>query len=160
MGQESGLDTERLRDSMSESRHSIERTVDQLRRRVRTGLDWRSHVSRHPLPALGVVMVGGLLAGRMAAETTEGLRSGSAGARLRGDGAWGAGAQPSRPRAFQGVWNRARSRAEGIVDRVIDGTGDAVETIVVPALLDNLSEFLGGVRRRPDGRPAGVTGRP
>jgi hypothetical protein len=59
---------------------------------------------------------------------------------------------------FHSSLSRARERAETIVDRLVDGAGDAIERILVPTLMERFSGVLGqlgSASRSEDGRAGG-----
>lgn len=58
---ESGRSAEEIRQDIAAKRESISETVDRLSDRVQETFDWRTHVIRHPLAAIGVAAGLGVL---------------------------------------------------------------------------------------------------
>ena len=56
---------EEIRQDIAARRESITETVDRLSDRFQQTLDWKAHVSNHPLAALGVAAGLGFIAARM-----------------------------------------------------------------------------------------------
>jgi hypothetical protein len=176
MDQARAVDKERLRENMEQTRASIRDTVVELRGRVSDAVDWRQHVGRHPAAGLAIAAAAGLLLGRGLAALT--MRDGEEGeygqpyemAGYRGAEVYqGESTFAAAPRAARSAFKMAEpalagarravghsvarlgSRAEGILDRLIDEMTDAVESTLVPALIDRFRRLIDIDRRGPRG---------
>lgn len=167
---------------MEETRASIGHTVEELRGRVNDALDWRQYVNRHPGASLTVAAAAGMLLGRGLARLVR--RNGRGEdmepygyqyrtAETYGEGGFTAAAsrlaqsahEAAAPavsgarRAMGQSVSRLGSRAEGILNRVIDELTDAVETTLVPALTSRFRSLIDlnqmGSRRREGGDGGG-----
>jgi hypothetical protein len=137
-------------------------------------MQWQTYVERHPASALAAaaligVMTGRRLARRFAAEDP---------AAGYGDLGYGPGppapgpeyrlAAPARPAAARpdymasvsASWARLGSRAEALVNRLIDEVADAAERAVVPALVGGIQAVLERRPARPVNRSVPGEGRP
>jgi hypothetical protein len=171
---------------METTRSSIRDTVEELREKVSDTFDWHHYVERYPGTSLTVAVAVGMLVGRGVASLV--LKNGEerAGAERYGYGAYrpvesfgesaltptvsrpAATEEPSQVmagarRAVGQSATRLGSRIEGMVNRVIDEMGDAVETTLVPALTAWVREMLdfgpsAGRRGRETAGPRGERG--
>ena len=152
------VETERLKEEMADSRASIAETVEELRGAVSQAMDWREQVKAHPGASLGIVAGAGVVLGHWLG-----------GKMVSGEHPRAAtpAAAPSQPQAaglLDGSLNRAGTRMESLVNRVIDEVADAVETAAIVPLFTRLRGFLrtrtGATRedtaRTGFGSPAGV----
>jgi hypothetical protein len=146
---------------MEETRSQIRSTVEELRDRVNERLDWRHYVDRYPGSSLTAAVAVGVLLGRFVASFTR--RSGRTeepyaygGYRTaEGYGESGftatAGAAESSfsgaRRALGQSASRLGTRAEGIVNRLIDEMTDAVESTLLPALTTRFRSLIDFDRR-------------
>jgi hypothetical protein len=113
---------------------------------------WQTYVERHPVRILTAAALVGLVVGRRAARvfTVNGYRgpvrawkAGAGGvdaiamipARLDSPGV-------DRLAAASASWQKLDSRVEELVNRVIDDVADAVERVLVPALVGGVQTFL------------------
>jgi hypothetical protein len=143
---------------MEETRSQIRGTVEELRDRVNERLDWRHYVDRYPGSSLTAAVALGVFVGRCVAgriqrrgegASYEGYRT----AERYGDSGFtatgGAGATPlsgTRRAVGQSV-SRLGTRAEGIVNRLIDELTDAVESTLLPALTTRFRRLIDVDRR-------------
>ena len=166
---------------MEETRASIGHTVEELRGRVNDTLDWRQYVNRYPGASLTVAVAAGMLLGRglggLVRRNGRGEGVEPYGGRYRtaetyGEGGFTAAASRAAHPAYaaaepavsgarramgQSV-SRLGSRAEGILNRVIDELTDAVETTLVPALTSRFQSLIDldqSSRRREGGYGGG-----
>jgi hypothetical protein len=138
---------------MEETRSQIRGTVGELRDEVTERLDWRHYVDRYPGASLTVAVALGMLLGRglgallrrrgepdpfASYRTAE--RYGESG--IEAASAESAPALSGARRAVGQSVSRLGSRAEGIVNRLIDELTDAVEGTLVPALTTRLRSLL------------------
>jgi hypothetical protein len=123
-----GVNTDRLRRDIDATRVSISETVSELRQKVGEALKWQTCLERHPTPILTGAVLVGLVVGRQ-------IASG-----LRVNGRPGPG--PTRFMAVSAPWQKLGSRAEGLVNRVIDEVADAAERALVPALVGSVQTLL------------------
>lgn len=160
---------------MEETRASIRSTVEELRGKVSDTLDWRQYVNRYPGTSLSVAVGIGMLLGRGMAVLI--LRNGRGdeaeygyrGAETYGEGgftasttrvaqstyeAGGSTVSGARRAVGQSV-SRLGSRAEGILNRLIDELTDAVETTLVPALTGRFRALIDVDRRSARPRESG-----
>jgi hypothetical protein len=172
---------------MEHTRASIRDTVGELREKVSETTDWRHYVNRYPGTCLTVAVAAGMLVGRSLAGLLPRSDGDSAGeaygyggysARAResygesallpssGGGAAsesrGAGEWLAGPRRVMGQSAaRLGSRAETILNRIVDELADAVEQ-AVPAFTSRLTSFIDPARRgeRDPGRRYGEHGGP
>jgi hypothetical protein len=157
---------------MEQTRSQIRSTVEELKDRVNERLDWRHYVDRYPGSSLTAAVALGVLLGRCAAGFTR--RSGRAGdepyayggyrtAERYGESGFTAtatAAEPSFPatrRAIGQSASRLGSRAEGVINRLIDELTDAVESTLLPALTSRFRRLI-DVDRRGGGRHEGGDG--
>jgi hypothetical protein len=158
---------------MEETRSQIRGAVEELKDRVNERLDWRHYVDRYPGSSLTAAVALGVLLGRCVASLTR--RSGQAEAEPYAFGGYrtaerygesgltaaGATTEPAFSGARRAVGqsvSRLGSRAEGIVNRLIDELTDAVESTLVPALTTRFRTLLDFDRRggwRHEGGPGG-----
>lgn len=160
---------------MEETRSQIRSTVEELRGKVNETLDWRHYVDRYPGTSLTVAVAVGMLLGRSlgalvrrddddAAETYGSYRTAegygesgftaaasTAASRAAGiaESAYAA-AEPTLSTARRAVGqsvSRLGSRAEGILNRLIDEMTDAVETTLIPALTGRFRGLIDFDRR-------------
>lgn len=150
---------------MEETRASIGNTVEELRGKVNDALDWRQYVNRYPGASLTVAVAAGMLLGRGLGrlvrrngrgEDVEPYGYQYRTAETYGEGGFTAAAsraahsasEAAEPavsgarRAMGQSVSRLGSRAEGILNRVIDELTDAVETTLVPALTSRFRSLL------------------
>jgi hypothetical protein len=147
---------------MEETRGQIRGTVEELRDRVNERLDWRHYVDRYPGSSLTAAVALGVLLGRFVgsfgrrngrAEDEAPAYGGYRTAERYGDSgftATAAGEEPSYSstrRALGQSASRLGSRAEGIINRLIDELTDAVETTLVPALTTRFRSLIDFDRR-------------
>jgi hypothetical protein len=147
---------------MEHTRSQIRSTVEELKDRVNERLDWRHYVDRYPGSSLTAAVALGVLFGRcVAAFTRRGGRAedvpyASGGYRTAerygelGFTETAAAAEPSFPatrRALGQSASRLGSRAEGVVNRLIDELTDAVESTLLPALTSRFRRFIDVDRR-------------
>ncbi len=163
---------------MEETRASIGHTVEQLRGRVNDALDWRQYVNRYPGASLTVAVATGMLLGwglgglvrrNGRGEDVEPYGYQYRTAETYGEGGFTAAASRAAHPASEAAAptvsgarrvmgqsvSRLGSRAEGILNRVIDELTDAVETTLVPALTSRFRSLIDldhmGSRRRAGG---------
>ncbi len=146
MDQGRTLEAEELSRAMEDSRASISETVSELREAVNQAIDWREHVKTHPGASLGIAAGAGLIVGRWVGTKITGADTSRPGARDEAAG-WSpashvksVGAPPGR--MLDGSRHRAASRAESLVNRVIDEVADAVEAGALVPLFARLRGFL------------------
>jgi hypothetical protein len=148
---------------MEETRSQIRSTVEELRDRVNERLDWRHYMDRYPGASLTAAVALGVLLGRCLASFTR--RNGRAGdgphaygdyrtAERYGESGFTATAAATAAPAFSGARralgqsaSRLGSRAEGIVNRLIDELTDAVESNLLPALTSRFRSLVDFDRR-------------
>jgi hypothetical protein len=145
---------------MEQTRSQIRSTVEELKDRVNERLDWRHYVDRYPGSSLTAAVAMGVLLGRCVAAVTR--RSGRAGdapyayggyqtaERYGESGFTATAAEPSFPatrRALGQSASRIGSRAEGVVNRLIDELTDAVESTLLPALTSRFRRLIDVDRR-------------
>ena len=157
MDQGRTLEAEELSRAMEDSRASISETVSELRDAVNHAIDWREHVKTHPAASLGIAAGTGLIVGRWLGTKITGSEAAGPNARDEAGG-WTAashaaavGASPGR--ILDGSRHRVASRAESLVNRVIDEVADAVEAGALVPLFARLRDFLhqsAAPARRPD----------
>jgi hypothetical protein len=157
---------------MEQTRSQIRGTVEELKDRVNERLDWRHYVDRYPGSSLTAAVALGVLLGRCVAAFTR--RTGRAGdepytyggyrtAERYGESGYTAttaAGEPSFPatrRALGQSASRLGSRAEGVVNRLIDELTDAVESTLLPALTSRFRRFI-DVDRRGGSRHEGGHG--
>lgn len=146
---------ERLTQAMDATRASIGGTLEKIRGRVQEAADWRHYVDQYPGASLSLALSGGVLGGRWLGGVLGPAILGSSprpspGAHVAASAVAGA-ARESTPaeaafrasRPWSGVPARAGSRLEAIANRVMDEMADAVELVVVPALLTRFRRLLG-----------------
>jgi hypothetical protein len=173
MDQGRTLEAQELSRAMEDSRASISETVSELREAVNHAIDWREHVKTHPGASLGIAAGAGLIVGRWVGTKITGSDTSRPGARDEAAG-WSPASHvksvgaPSG-RMLDGSRHRAASRAESLVNRVIDEVADVVEAGALVPLFARLRDFLqsGAPARRGDeahrtdtsqGRPAAADG--
>jgi hypothetical protein len=171
---------------MEETRASIGHTVEELRGKVNDALDWRQYVNRYPGASLTVAVAAGMLLGRglggLVRRNGRGEDAEPYGYQYRtaetyGEGGFTAAASRAAHSAYEAAEpavsgarramgqsvSRLGSRAEGILNRVIDELTDAVETTLVPALTSRFRSFIDlnqlGNRRRAGGSGGDAAGR-
>ena len=146
MDQGRTLEAEELSRAMEDSRASISETVSELREAVNQAIDWREHVKTHPGASLGIAAGAGLIVGRWVGTKITGSDAPAPGRARRGGGlvagvhVKSVGAPPGR--MLDGSRHRAASRAESLVNRVIDEVADAVEAGALVPLFARLRDFL------------------
>jgi hypothetical protein len=177
---------------MEETRGQIRSTVEELKDKVNETLDWRHYVDRYPGTSLTVAVALGMLLGRglgsLVRRNGEDEAESDGNGAYRTAESYGeagftaaASAAPSRVarmaesayasaepalsgarRAVGQSVSRLGSRAEGILNRVIDELTDAVESTLIPALTTRFRNLLDVDRRssqRHEGGEAGGGGR-
>jgi hypothetical protein len=146
---------ERLTQTMDATRASIGGTLEKIRGRVQEAADWRHYVDQYPAASLSLALGVGALGGRWLGSVVGPAILGSAprpspgahgAASAVAGAAWEsapaeAAFRASRP--WSGVPARAGSRLETMSTRVIDEMADAVELVVVPALMTRFRRLLG-----------------
>jgi hypothetical protein len=165
MDQGRTLEAEELSRAMEDSRASITETVGELREAVNQAMDWREHVKTHPGASLGIAAGAGLIVGRWVG--TKIVGSEVPRGRARDVAGWTRPSHPtslgaSQGRILDGSRHRAASRAESLVNRVIDEVADAVEAGALVPLFARLRDFLhesAAPARRPDEWQRAETGR-
>ena len=161
---------------MEHTRSQIRGTVEELKDRVNERLDWRHYVDRYPGASLTVAVGLGVLLGRGVCaairrrnggdESDEYAFGGPRLAERYGDAGFTAAAPAMSPPALSGARravgqsvSRLGSRAEGILNRLIDELTDAVEGTLVPALTTRFRSLLDferqSVRRHEGGHGEG-----
>jgi hypothetical protein len=161
---------------MEETRASIRNAVEELRGKVSDTLDWRQYVNRFPGTSLTLAVGVGMLLGRgVAALVRRNDRSDEAEYRYRSAETYGEGGftetravrsayEAGEPtlsgarRAMGQSVSRLGSRAEGILNRLIDDLTDAVETTLVPALTGRFRGLIDMDRRSARRRESGYGG--
>jgi hypothetical protein len=164
---------------MEETRASIRNTVEELRGRVSDTFDWRQYVNRYPGASLTLAVGVGMVLGRgvaalvvrrdRGAEAEYAYRTaetyGESGfTTTRGRSEYGS-EEPTLSgarRAMGQSVSRLGSRAEGVLNRLIDELTDAVETTLVPALTGRFRSLIDmdrrSLRRRESGSGGEVAG--
>jgi hypothetical protein len=149
---------------MEHTRSQIRGTVEELKDRVNERLDWRHYVDQYPGTSLTVAVGLGLLLGRSLGglirrrngmdESDEYEYGGPRLAERYGDAGLTAAAPVASAPALSGARravgqsvSRLGSRAEGILNRLIDELTDAVESTLVPALTTRFRSLLDFERR-------------
>jgi hypothetical protein len=141
-------DAEELSRAMEDSRASISETVGEIREAVTHAIDWRERVKTHPGASLGIAAGTGLIVGRWIGgkitrpDMTGHIPGEAATAWTRPSHPTSLGASQTSPRMLDGTIHRAASRAEGLVNRVIDEVADAVEAGALMPLFSRLRDFL------------------
>ena len=140
-------DAEELSRAMEDSRASISETVGEIREAVTHAIDWRERVKGHPGASLGIaagtgLIVGRWIGGKITRSDTPGRLHSEAAAWTRPSHPTSLGASQMGPRMLDGSIHRAASRAESLVNRVIDEVADAVEAGALVPLFSRLRGFL------------------
>jgi hypothetical protein len=157
---------------MEHTRASIRNTVEELRGKVGDTVDWRQYVNWRPGASLTVALGLGLVLGRARGgrvrrshhEEPDGRA-----AEPHGDSGFPRAAsrrarladEPAEPilgdarRVVGESVSRLGSRAEGILNRLVDELTDAVETMLIPALAARVRDFLDLESRRSRSSPGG-----
>jgi hypothetical protein len=124
-----GKDTERLREAVDNVRASVHETVDELSDRVNRAVDVREQVRSHPLAALAVATVAGLVIGRQLASLLG----------LGGIAALGAGAALRAAPASNGHM---------ITDRIVNSVGATLASAVLVPVISGLQQLVESSRAR------------
>ena len=147
---------------MEETRGQIRSTVEELRDRVNERLDWRHYVDRYPGSSLTAAVAVGVLLGRCLGSFTRGsdraedepyAYGGYRAAERYGESGFTATAGAGESslsgarRALGQSASRLGTRAEGIVNRLIDEMTDAVESTLLPALSSRFRSLIDFDRR-------------
>jgi len=129
-----GKETERLREAVDNVRASVHETVDELSDRVNRAADVREQVRAHPIAALAVATVAGLVIGRQLTSLlgVGGLAALGAGAALRA---------------------RPASNGHLIADRIVNGLGATLASAVLVPVISGLQHLVESSRAQTaDGR--------
>jgi hypothetical protein len=118
-----GKETERLREAVDNVRASVHETVDELRDRVNKATDAREQIRTHPIAALAVATVAGLLIGRQLTSLLG----------LGGLAALGAGAARRATPANNGYV---------IADRIINSVGATLASAVLVPVISGLRQLV------------------
>lgn len=115
-------ETERLREAVDDARVSIHETVDELSDRVRRAADVREQVRAHPIAALAVATVVGLVIGRQLT-----LLAGLSGIA-----------------AIRGPMLRTTPARNGhlIADRIVNGVGATLASAVLVPAMSGLQQLV------------------
>jgi hypothetical protein len=118
-----GKETDRLREAVDSVRASVHETVDELSDRVNRAADVREQVRTHPIAALAMATVAGLVVGRQLTSLlgVGGLAALGAGAALR--------AAPA-------------SNGHVIADRIINGVGATLASAVLVPVISGLQQLV------------------
>lgn len=136
---------ERLTQAMDATRASIGGTLEKIRGRVQEAADWRHYVDQYPAASLSLALSVGVVGGRWLGGVISPAILGSTASAVAGAGREPTPAEAAfrASRPWSGVPARAGSRLEAIANRVMDEMADAVELVVVPALLTRFRRLLG-----------------
>src|SRR5215467_12047905 len=118
-----GKETERLREAVDSVRASVHETVDELSDRVNRAADMREQVRTHPIAALAVATVAGLVIGRHLTMFlgVSGLTALGAGAALRA---------------------RPMGNGHVVADRIINGVGATLASAVLVPVITGLQQLV------------------
>jgi hypothetical protein len=118
-----GKETDRLREAVDDVRASVHETVDELSDRVNRAADVREQVRTHPIAALAVATVTGIVVGRQLTMLlgVGGLAALGAGAALRA---------------------RPASNGHVVADRIINGVGATLASAVLVPVIAGLQQLV------------------
>jgi hypothetical protein len=131
MDEQRGKETERLREAVEDVRASVHETVNELSDRVHKATDVHEQVRSHPVAALAVAAVGGLIVGRQLTSLLG----------LGGIVALGASAALRATPASNGHVNV-------IVDRIINGVGAALASAVLVPVVSTIQRVIESSRAK------------
>lgn len=135
MDQPRERETERLRDAVHSARASVEHTATELHERVHRATDLQEQVRAHPIVALSIAAIAGLVIGRQLVSLLGigGIATLGATTVLRGAG-------PMR-------------NGHPIADRIIDNAGAVLTSAVLMPIVSSLRKLIETATSRPAGSP-------